>query len=104
MLQAYLKPLDFHIGHMGLADRDAGIMDVADGPPSRFTLSHEDFGVPIALDLVAPKLRLQQQRVTRIVGQWAGNNEVSRLASWEIPKRLHHLIGHRASFAVLKFS
>ncbi len=89
---------------MGLAHADSGIVDVSDGTASRLTLSHEDFGVTIALDLVAPELRLQQKRMARVVGKRAGHDEVAGLSGGEIPQRLHHFVGHSTTLAVLKFS
>src|SRR5438309_9609763 len=80
LLEASLKPLDFYLRRVRRPKLDARVVNMPDGPARRLALRHEDFGVPVALDLVARERRLQQERVASMVRERLGNDQVSRLS------------------------
>src|SRR5438876_9773515 len=68
------------------------------------TLSHEDVGMAIALDFLTRQLRLEQQVVVRVVGQWLGNDQVTVYPRRQLPQRSHDLVGEGTSPTVLKLA
>src|SRR5258708_5453726 len=79
-------------------------MEMRDGPPGGFTLSHEYVRVSIAGDLFSRQSGLEQEIILRVISQRLGKDQLACLPGAEPPQAPHYVKRQLASTAVLDLS